>query len=214
MCSTSCLFPTWSLNHHQTRCPHSIAEETEARSNGLAGSGSHTELGHSASAAKSCSLAPWSSVLEETEAGAGGRVKFHVQGHRTSNRKEFWELLLPPKDECEPSGSRGVPAGCGARLPFYLPGVAGSALDFNLRLGLAPGRAGKWPRGRRGRNSPGPCARGVTQGVGLGGRCRQGVQLGTEALAASSAAQWGVRASLSRASVSLFIKQEYFLLMV
>lgn len=62
-----------------------------------------------------------------------------------------------------------------ARLSSYLPGAAGLAPDFNLRLGLAPGRAGKWPRGRRGRNSPGPCARGVTQGVGLGGRCRQGV---------------------------------------
>lgn len=88
------------------------------------------------------------------------------------------ELSLPPRGGCGPSGSRGVPAGRGARLPSYPPGAAGSALDFNPRLGLglglAPGRAGKWPRGRRGRNSPGPCARGVTQGLGPGGRCRRG----------------------------------------
>lgn len=70
-------------------------------------------------------------------------------------------------------------------LPSYQPGV-GSALDFNPGLGLAPGRAGKWPRGRRGRNSPGPCARGVTQGVGLGGRCRQGVNRGAWGFICSS----------------------------
>lgn len=86
--SSSRLFPTWSLNHHQTRCPHSTGE-TEARSNGLAGSGSHTEPAELASAVKSHSLAPWSSVLKETEAGAAGGVKLHVQGYRTSNGKRI-----------------------------------------------------------------------------------------------------------------------------
>lgn len=104
------------------------------------------------------------------------------------------------------------PQDMGARLPPYLPGAPGWALDFNPGLGLAPGRAGEWPRGRRGRNSPGPRARGVTQGVGVGGQVQTGGQVATEAPAASSAAPWSGRASLSRASVSLsVIKQACFL---
>lgn len=99
--------------------------------------------------------------------------------------------MLPPRMGVSPLAAGESPQEVGARLPSYPVGGPGWALDFNPRLGLAPGRAGEWPRGRRGRNSPGPRARGVTQGVGLGGRCRRGGgQVGTEAPEASFAAPW------------------------
>lgn len=116
--------------------------------------------------------------------------------------------MLPPKDGCEPSGSGGVPAGRGARLLYYP-----QALLWTLTLGRDWRREGQASGPETGGAEiplvlvPGELPRawgweaGADREVNWAQRClRLHLQLDR-----------GGKASLSRASFPLFIKQASFL---